>query len=293
MLKIVSIMSDENRILDMPALLRLGYVDIRRVLRNSPSIQVKEYFHLVYKLVDHAPIAIKAIAKAALKEATVDDLNSLEIVKLFLEDIGNIKFFHELDDLVITGRSGRRGHDDAASSFAKRIAEDLTRCCKRIVTTVKTEDKLDSLNPKNFETEGLKDFLTALEEEEASRKLRILAVDDTPVILKTILAVLSHLYKVDIMPDPTRVEKFLEQITPDFIILDYQMPVLNGIELSPIIRKFEEHKDTPIVFLTSEGTTDLVSKALSLGACDFMVKPFQPEQLIEKVAKHIVRKKLY
>jgi len=76
-------------------------------------------------------------------------------------------------------------------------------------------------------------------------------------------------------------------------LLDYKMPDLNGFELVPIIRSFEEHKDTPIIFLTSMGTTEHVSAAAMLGASDFLVKPFEPYTLQDKIAKHIVRKKSF
>jgi DNA-binding response OmpR family regulator len=68
------------------------------------------------------------------------------------------------------------------------------------------------------------------------------------------------------------------------------MPVLSGVDLIPIIRSFEEHKDTPIVFLTSESSIDNVSAAIALGACDFILKPFAADKLREKIAKHIVKK---
>jgi two-component system chemotaxis response regulator CheY len=70
------------------------------------------------------------------------------------------------------------------------------------------------------------------------------------------------------------------------------MPGINGFEIVPIIRKHDIHKKTPIVFLTAEGTSDHVSAAHTVGACDFIVKPFQANILREKVAKHIVKKNL-
>ena len=132
-----------------------------------------------------------------------------------------------------------------------------------------------------------------MDNEEAVRKLRILAIDDSPVILRTITSILSDEYKVYEMTNPTMLEKFLEQITPELFLLDYKMPELSGFDLVPVIRSYKEHKNTPIIFLTSMGTVDHVSAALALGACDFIVKPFQGNILREKIAKHIVRKKLF
>jgi putative two-component system response regulator len=112
-------------------------------------------------------------------------------------------------------------------------------------------------------------------------------------MLKTIISTLKDQYKVFTLSDSTQVERFLQQVTPELFLLDYKMPNINGFELVPIIRSFEEHKDTPIIFLTSMGTNDNVAAAAMLGACDFLVKPFEPYTLHDKIAKHIVRKKSF
>jgi len=121
----------------------------------------------------------------------------------------------------------------------------------------------------------------------------ILAVDDSPVILKSVSSVLSNDYKVFTLPKPAEITKVLDKLTPELFLLDYQMPEIDGFDLIPIIRGFEEHKDTPIVFLTSEGTFDNVAAAVTLGVCDFIIKPFNPDVLREKIAKHIIKKKLF
>jgi PleD family two-component response regulator len=121
-------------------------------------------------------------------------------------------------------------------------------------------------------------------------KLLVLTVDDSPAILEAVSAVLSNEYQVFKLPKPTMLEDVLKQVNPSLFLLDYQMPERNGFELIPIIRSLEAHKHTPIIFLTSEGTMDHIKTAIGLGACDFIVKPFNPEQLREKVAKHISKK---
>jgi two-component system chemotaxis response regulator CheY len=65
------------------------------------------------------------------------------------------------------------------------------------------------------------------------------------------------------------------------------MPVLNGFDLIPMIRALPDHKDTPIIIITTEGTKDHVNEALTIGASDFIVKPFKPKELNDKVSKHI------
>jgi len=125
--------------------------------------------------------------------------------------------------------------------------------------------------------------------QESKLKPRILAIDDVPSMLRTINYALRDKYKVYTLPKPEMLKNYLQTVTPDLFLLDYKMPTINGFELIPIIREFPEHKDTPIIFLTSEGTVDTLSAAISLGACDYILKPFEPKALLEKIEKHIMR----
>jgi len=123
-----------------------------------------------------------------------------------------------------------------------------------------------------------------------SEKPIVLAVDDSPSILSAVSAVLGGEYKVYTLPRPTELINVLLKLTPDLFLLDYKMPELSGFDLVHMIRGFDDHKDTPIIFLTSEGTLDNVTTAMALGACDFVVKPFNPDVLRERVAKYISKK---
>ena len=118
-------------------------------------------------------------------------------------------------------------------------------------------------------------------------KPRILAVDDVVSVLKTIQRALCDNYKVHTISKPDAVLDFLKLRKPDLILLDYLMPVFNGFELIPMIRELPGYTDTPIIMLTSEGTLTYIKEAITLGACDFIVKPFKECELKEKVAKHI------
>ena len=115
----------------------------------------------------------------------------------------------------------------------------------------------------------------------------ILAVDDVIGELKIIKAALHANYKVHTISRPDSVLDFLKIRRIDLIILDYLMPVYNGFELIGMIHENPEYKDTPIIMLTSAGTVDQVREAISLGACDFIVKPFKESELVEKVSKYV------
>jgi DNA-binding response OmpR family regulator len=122
----------------------------------------------------------------------------------------------------------------------------------------------------------------------AVRKPCVFAIDDSVDILNTITYVLDGEYDVITLSDPSRIDEFLQETTPDLFILDYKMPGASGFDLIPIIRARVEFSQTPIIFLTSEGTIDIVFGAASLGARDFIVKPFSAPELRDKIKQLIM-----
>ncbi|WP_154402462.1 PAS domain-containing hybrid sensor histidine kinase/response regulator [Mucilaginibacter endophyticus] len=71
----------------------------------------------------------------------------------------------------------------------------------------------------------------------------------------------------------------------DLIIMDLQMPVMNGFEATAIIR--QSHPDIPVIALTADAMPETYQQALEAGMCDYLTKPFVPEILYSKLAKHI------
>jgi len=122
----------------------------------------------------------------------------------------------------------------------------------------------------------------------SANKPIILAVDDNPSILQTLNHLLSDRYKVYTLPQPQAIKDVLNRAVPDLFILDCHMPVMHGFELVPLIRSHPEHEDTPIIFLTSEGTIDNVSVATTIGASGFIVKPINEDILREKIESVLV-----
>ena len=133
-------------------------------------------------------------------------------------------------------------------------------------------------------------------EKRKANKPIILAVDDSPVILQELNYELQEYYTVYTLPDPEKLKELLKIITPDLFILDYKMPKMTGFELVPIIREMHAHEETPIIFLTTEGTIDHISTAINLGARDFIIKPIDPFLLHERVGAslkdYIIRRRI-
>lgn len=286
---------------DLPTLLRIRDLEIRSFVEHNRSLLTGEYFSLLSDFISFAPRLAVALTKISALGGDENAFQCLADAKALLEGIGCNKYAFVIGEII---EAGKQDDKKLASGRAKGIADDLNRLSAQILAANRTEAK-NATNAQDAEdplyenpmlpygTHSLKKILELLDREEATRKLRILAVDDAPVMLKIISSVLSEDYKVYGMANPKMIDKFLRQVTPELFLLDYMMPEINGFELIPIIRSFPEHKNTPIIFLTSLGTVDHISAAVALGACDFVVKPFQAEILREKIAKHIVRKRPY
>ena len=71
----------------------------------------------------------------------------------------------------------------------------------------------------------------------------------------------------------------------DLILLDVEMPIMSGLQTLEILSSNEELKKIPVMFLTASSDTSTVATACSLGAIDYVVKPFMPQELLERVKK--------
>ena len=77
----------------------------------------------------------------------------------------------------------------------------------------------------------------------------------------------------------------LEDSEPDAVVLDMMMPVYDGLEVLRRMRASERHANTPVIMLTARrGEKDIVG-ALELGANDYLVKPFMPEELLARLSR--------
>lgn len=103
---------------------------------------------------------------------------------------------------------------------------------------------------------------------------------------RTVLAALEQLFQNEGLPRIGYVsaEAFLAVATPDFagcVLLDLALPGVNGLELQRLL--LDSHILLPIVFLTGDATISQSVEAMKSGAFDFLLKPFDAEQLLERV----------
>lgn len=112
----------------------------------------------------------------------------------------------------------------------------------------------------------------------------ILIVDDSQSVRKMVeFALKSRRYEVVVADDGQEALDLLPTKPLSLIILDINMPRLDGLSFLKIVREKDSYADLPILMLTTEGQDSDRDKAMSLGATDYMVKPFKPTELLERV----------
>ena len=124
-----------------------------------------------------------------------------------------------------------------------------------------------------------------------NEKKSILAIDDDTAILNLMAILLYGAgYNITTAESPSKALEILEHLTPDLILLDVQMPEMDGYELCSILQGKESLSFIPIIFLTSLKSEQSKAKALALGAVDYLTKPIGQNELFAAIEKHIKTK---
>jgi len=120
----------------------------------------------------------------------------------------------------------------------------------------------------------------------------IFIVDDNATNLVTAKDALSNSYKTFALPSALRMFQLLEKITPDLILLDVDMPEMDGFEALSVLKYDEKYKLIPVIFLTAKNDAESEIRGFEIGAIDFINKPFSPPVLIKRIETHIEIDKL-
>ena len=126
-------------------------------------------------------------------------------------------------------------------------------------------------------------YRTARVNEEASVMSKcILVVDDDAMNLKRTKMILERQYKVLLAESGREALDKIKTEEIDLVLLDIAMPAMDGLETFQHMK--EASVDVPVIFLTASGYEDDVRTAISMGAVNYLKKPFFPNELLKRVA---------
>jgi putative two-component system response regulator len=116
----------------------------------------------------------------------------------------------------------------------------------------------------------------------------IFLVDDNMANLTAGKTMLKDHYDIFSIPSGTKLFEILEKVTPGLILLDIEMPEMNGYEAIKKLKAEQKTCDIPVIFLTSRNDPGSELEGLSLGAIDYIFKPFSPPLLLKRLENHLL-----
>jgi|GEM_PF-3335801 len=120
----------------------------------------------------------------------------------------------------------------------------------------------------------------------------ILIADDNPENLKLLRDILKQCnYKVRVAVNGEQAYNSINASAPDLALLDIHMPELDGYELCEKLKKNIDHADIPVIFISALSESFHKLKGFELGAVDYIVKPFDPEEVKARVKMHLKMRK--
>lgn len=128
--------------------------------------------------------------------------------------------------------------------------------------------------------------------EPVAAKPSVWIVDDSPVELEIVRRALDASYAVTCFADGAEMIERLQTARPDALVIDWQMPVLSGLEICRFVRTSFGITDLPIVIVTATRHRQDVVEGLRSGANDYVMKPFDREELSARLASLIERSHL-
>ena len=117
----------------------------------------------------------------------------------------------------------------------------------------------------------------------------ILVVEDSTAMRSFIVSTIEMVDAFSIVESANGFEalKILPRYKFDLILTDINMPDINGLELINFLKSSEEYRDIPLIIITTESSARDQQKGLSMGANEYLAKPFKPEELQKLIRKYV------
>lgn len=123
----------------------------------------------------------------------------------------------------------------------------------------------------------------------AEHNTTVLVVEDEEDTASLIRFILERArYTVVQAEDGRKAQELIAQMAPpQLVLLDVMLPFVSGLQLLPVIRARADWADVPVVMLTADSSEHDVKQALETGASDYMVKPFNPRELLARLQRYV------
>lgn len=131
-----------------------------------------------------------------------------------------------------------------------------------------------------------------IKEHGRQNKKKILVVDDSGAVLRNVKGWLEDKYNLTLANSGATAIKSLSLNRPDLVLLDYEMPVVDGSQVLEMIRTESDFHDIPVIFLTSKGDKESVMKVMALKPEGYLLKTLPPAEIIAQVDEFFEKQRL-
>ena len=213
-------------------------------------------------------------------------------VRIVNADIGAINQITEPIDVMVLYVDEKMGEEQQALNYLKDKAmeNDIPVFAIGDPNELSTVEKMISKNliqrkfyrPINV-GEVVNAITTFVKEHDKHNKKKILVVDDSGTMLRNVKGWLEETYQVTLANSGAMAIKYLATNRPDLVLLDYEMPIVDGKQVLEMIRSEMEFEDIPVIFLTNKGDRETIMQVMALKPQGYLLKSMEPEKIVESI----------
>ncbi len=127
--------------------------------------------------------------------------------------------------------------------------------------------------------------ITPIRKAQIDDRKRVLVVDDNPILLRTAKEMLDEQYQVSIAVSAEQAYNSISRNKPDIILLDYEMPFMNGVEVLEQLRGNINTSDIPVIFFTGSADREIVEKLVGLRPDGYLLKPPNKKKMLSVIER--------
>jgi PleD family two-component response regulator len=121
----------------------------------------------------------------------------------------------------------------------------------------------------------------------------ILVVDDAPENIRLLSRISKESrYHIEVADNGAQAVEIAQTLLPDIILLDINMPVMDGFEACARLKEDERTCDIPVIFISALDNIEDKAKAFRIGGVDYILKPFESEEVLARVETHLALRHL-
>ncbi len=133
-------------------------------------------------------------------------------------------------------------------------------------------------------------LITSILSSQTTHVPRVLIVDDEPVLAKYVELSLHHAGMItEHIESPANLLDTLHQFQPDALLVDYELPVMSGLEICRLLRGTPRWQTLPLILMTASAQRDMLVRALEAGADDYVAKPVKGVELVARINNRLER----